>query len=69
MSPIFNHQALHGLKTSELQLLRETLRQALAQENLSECTRMKLYAALDSIEAALRQRHAPQAPKPSAPSP
>jgi len=29
MLPIFNHHALHGLKASELQLLRETLRQAL----------------------------------------
>ncbi|MBO4168838.1 hypothetical protein [Cereibacter azotoformans] len=69
MSPIFNHHALHGLPTSELELLVETLRRSLGQEGLTERDRINLHAALASIEALLRQRHAPQAPKPSAPSP
>lgn len=69
MSPIFNHHALRGRTTSELELLRETLRRSLGQEGLTESDRINLHAALASVEAVLRQRHAPQAPKPSAPSP
>lgn len=69
MSPIFNHHALRGRTTSELELLKETLRQSLGQDNLNERDRINLHAALASIETVLRQRHAPQAPKPSAPSP
>jgi len=69
MSPIFNHHALRGLTISELELLREKLRLSLGQENLTERERINLRAALASVEALLRQRHAPQAPKPSAPSP
>lgn len=69
MSPIFNHHALHGLTTSELELLRETLRQALTQENLEECVRINLNAALTLVETVLRARAAPPAPKGPAPSP
>ena len=68
MSPIFNHHALRGLTTSELELLKETLRRSLGQENLTERDRINLHAALASVEPVLRQRHAPQAPKPSTPS-
>ena len=69
MSPIFNHHALHGLTASELELLRETLRRSLGQEGLTEPDRINLHAALASVETVLRQRYAPQAPKPCAPSP
>lgn len=69
MSPIFNHHALRGLTTSELELLKETLRRSVGEEALTERERINLHAALASVEALLRQRHAPQAPKPSAPSP
>lgn len=62
MSPIFNHHALRGLTTSELELLRETLRRSLGQEDLTERNRINLHAALASVDALLRQRHAPQAP-------
>ena len=69
MSPIFNHHALRGRTTSELELLKETLRRSLGQDGLTESDRINLHAALASVEAVLRQRHAPQASKPSAPSP
>ncbi len=69
MSPIFNHHALRGLTTNELELLRKTLRRSLGQESLTESDRINLHAALASVEALLRNRHTPQAPKPSAPSP
>lgn len=69
MSPIINHHALRGLTSSELELLKETLRRSLGQEGLTERDQINLHAALASVEAVLRQRHAPQAPKPPAPSP
>jgi hypothetical protein len=61
MSPIFNQHTLHGLTTSELEFLRETLRAALANPDLQECERTNLYSALASIEAVLRKRCAPPA--------
>ena len=69
MSPIFNHHALCGLSTSDLEKLRETLRKSFGQENLTERERINLHAALVSIETVLRKRYAPPAPKPFAPSP
>ena len=69
MSPIFNHQALQGLSTCDLEKLRETLRQSLGQEGLSERERINLNAALGSIETVLRTRYALPAPKILAPSP
>lgn len=69
MSPIFNHHALHGLPTQALDHLRETLRQALGNADLQEHERANLHAALTSVEAVLRKRQAPPAPKPRAPSP
>ncbi|MBM9593933.1 hypothetical protein [Roseitranquillus sediminis] len=68
MSPIFNHHALHGLPTNALEHLRETLRQALGNADLQECERANLHAALASVEAVLRKRQVPPAPKPRAPS-
>ena len=53
MSPIFNHHALQGLSTCDLEKLRETLRQSLGQEGLSERERINLHAALASIEIVL----------------
>jgi len=69
MSPIFNHHALRGLSTSDLEKLRETLRQSLGQEGLSERERINLHAALASVESVLRMRYAQHAPKTLAPSP
>jgi len=69
MLPIFNHHALHGLSTSTLEHLRETLRQALGNADLQERERASLHAALTSIETVLRKRQAPPTPKPCAPSP
>lgn len=63
MSPIFNHHALHGLPTNALEHLRETLRQSLSREHLSKCERMNLHAALARIEAVLRSRKTPPAPR------
>lgn len=69
MSPIFNHHALHGLPTGALEQLRETLCQALGNTDLQEDERANLHAALASVEAVLRKRHAPPAPTSRAPSP
>ncbi len=69
MSPIFNHHALRGLPTNAIEHLRETLRQALGQEDLSETECANLHAALASVETVLRKRQAPPAPKPFSPSP
>ncbi len=69
MSPIFNHHALHGLPTNALEHLRETLRQSLGNADLQERERANLHAALASVEAVLRKRQAPRAPRPRAPSP
>lgn len=69
MSPIFNHHALRSLSTSALEQLRSTIRLSLGSDRLSESERITLHAALASIEAALRTRAAPPAPKGPAPSP
>jgi len=69
MSPIFDHHALYGLPTNALEHLRETLRQSLGQEDLSETERAKLHAVLASIDTVLRKRQTPPAPKPFGPSP
>lgn len=69
MSPIFNHHALSGLSTSALEQLRNTIRLSLGSDRLSERERINLHAALASIEAALRTRAAPPAPRSPAPSP
>lgn len=69
MSPIFNHHALKGLSTSALEQLRCTIRQCLGSDRLSEPERINLHAALASIEAVLRTRVAPPAPRGAAPSP
>ncbi len=69
MSPIFNHHALKGLSASALEQLRSTILQSLGSDRLSEHDRINLHAALASIEAVLRCRAAPPAPKGPAPSP
>lgn len=69
MSPIFNHHALYGLPIHALEHLRETLRQALGNTELQGHERANLHAALASIEAVLRKRQVPPAPKPFGPSP
>lgn len=69
MSPIFNQSALHGLSPSTLERLRLTLVQTLAAPALTEAHRAQLRAALQAVEAILRQRAAAPVPPAPAPSP
>jgi hypothetical protein len=56
MFPIFNRHALNGLSTSELEKLRNVIRQRLCIDDLSEQDRINLKMSLDSVEAVLRTR-------------
>ena len=70
MSPIFNRHALDGLSTSELEKLRNVIRQRLCFDDLSEQDRINLETSLDTIEAVLRARCClPPSPRGPVPSP
>lgn len=70
MSPIFNRHALDGLSTSELEKLRNVIRQRLCFDDLSEQDHIKLKTSLDTIEAVLRTRCClPPSPRGPVPSP
>jgi hypothetical protein len=65
MSPIFNASALHGLSNHALYRLRTTLTDGLScGHDLTEGDRCQFCAALQSVDAALRSRAAPQPPAP-----
>lgn len=70
MSLIFNRNALDGLSTSELEKLRNVIRQRLCFDDLSEQDRINLETSLDTIEAVLRTRcRVPPSPRGPVPSP
>ena len=70
MSPIFNRHALDGLSTSELEKLRNMIRQRLCFDDLSEQDRINLKTSLDAIAAVLRTRCClPPSPRGPVPSP